>query len=432
MRDSRTSMALYRFAAIKIRDMVMDGGQARLVKSMDRVIEDIFDFPKLATKISGCHTEMEVAYVFRTFGTDNLVIFRDSRLCDALEDLVHIDRDIRRIRKKLNQCKNEMKEPKKQDIKLERKLASLYQKVIKVICKRLNIREKNTRYYKSSYKAAKSLLKRDDDWDFFKDFGVYDAEGNFYPEDYRDEGVDYFEEYMGHHSTRRASPRRYRDLETSLFDSLADDDDDDDFDVDYFQQYLDSGRESQRREDEAYNRAYRDMLKRNSEPVVPQKSDTDKKLDALVDAVSALVQMQVRTQQPTVKAEPERTIPKRRHSTTHVFASNPGPARKTYPPKETPDSLWVKYMQESGLEVPEDTIQIDRPLTRVYHPEGNHMNQVIVTQEATVEDDEPPLEPVVNPTPDPEPSDISREEIINMVNDARNTEDTTPSEEAKE
>ena len=407
MRDTRASMALCRFTAIKIRDMVTEGGEPRLVKSMDRVIEDIFDFPKLATKIAGCHTEMEVSYVLRTFGMDNLVIFRDSRLCDALEDLLHIDRDIRRIRKKLNECKREAKEPKKQDIKLERKLASLYHKVIKVICKRLNIREKNTRYYRSNYKAAKSLLKRDDDWEFFRDFGVYDAEGNFYPEDYQDEGVDYFEEYMGSHSTRRSSPRRYRDLETSLFDSLGDDDDDEDFDTDYFQQYLDSERESQRRDDAAYNRAYRDMLRRNSEPAVAQKNDTDKKLDALVEAVTALTKMQIQSQQTTVKPEPQKAPAKRRVRQPIQMIS--------------PDDLFEQYFKQTVNR--QDQLSEDQSNVRVYHPAGDHVNEIVVTQESSIEEPEPEEMVSIVSSEAPEPSDISREEIINMVNDARNSEE---------
>ena len=52
--------ALARFAADQIRRIVMAGTRKKYMKNLDRVIEDIFDYPKLATKVANARNQYEL------------------------------------------------------------------------------------------------------------------------------------------------------------------------------------------------------------------------------------------------------------------------------------------------------------------------------------------------------------------------------------
>lgn len=428
--------AICQFAAVKIRDMVMEDDHPRYQRAMDRVIEDIFGFPKLASKIAGCRTEDEVFYVFRKFGFDNLVIFRDSRLCDALEDLLHIDHDIRRLRKKLNAAKDKGIDPKKNEIKMERRLIKLYQKVVKVICKRLNLREKNSRYYKSNYKAAKYLLEKDDDWDFFRDFGVYGSDGTFYPDE-EDDGVDYFDQYLDQRTGRRVasshrrSGRRYRDLEMGYFNSIDDDDDSDwdddddgvdDFDEDYFDRYLRETDRSanlhQRAIQQAMHSVYgatgqqrpnpdkiNEMAKSwvnkrlgESQPA-PVKSDLEKSVESLAASVAALTKLQAQ----------QMTAPR--------LIRNPTPKPKLQP---TPMDYWKMWENDPRQKHPcampyRDEEKPERISSGRFDVDERRSDPPPKVEITAVIDSEVP-ESTTEPVEEMDPTDITREELIGMLN----------------
>lgn len=220
--DKAKERLIVKFSAIKIRDMVSEDGRLRYVKAMDRVIEDIFGYRNFASRVKASRTESELTYVFRTFGWNNLAIFRISTLADALEDLLRIDTDIRRLKKRMNSDYGNPKKPgAKDEAKAYSKLKKLYTKTVRAICKEMHLSTKESRRYRDSYKAAKHLVDRDLDWDD-DFFGYVDEEDDDYFFDSRAPRVDYFEEFLKNNRPRRKSTRYQRS-----FDPLLDEDDDD-------------------------------------------------------------------------------------------------------------------------------------------------------------------------------------------------------------
>ena len=225
--------ALARFAADQIRRIVMVGNRRKYMKNLDRVIEDIFDYPKLATKVANARNQYELMFVMEGFGFDAIRIFRDSQLYAALEDLVLMDFDLRRLKNQMENEKRKRGKISKGDVKLYDRIAKLYRRTVKAICSALNIKNRRSAQFMSSYQGARKFVRVHEDRDFFNGFGVWDDDGTFYPEEdgswFGGESTDYFEQYM-RNSRTPFQPGRYgtrpRYDMNEMFSELDEEDDD--------------------------------------------------------------------------------------------------------------------------------------------------------------------------------------------------------------
>lgn len=235
--NSKMSL-LARFSADQVRRIVMVGNQPKYLKSFDRVIEDIFDYHKLGTKFASSRTQTELMFVLDSFGVDSTRILRDSQLYGALEDLVRMDYDLRKLKRQMEDDKRKRGKVAKGDIKLYDRIAKLYRRTIKAVCGELNIKRRRNAAFQRNYQGAREFIRRREDRDFFGGFGVWDEDGVFYPEEegawFSNSGTDYFEEFVrgmnsrGHGNVDMGARPRY-DMNSVM--SELEDDDDDSFDT---------------------------------------------------------------------------------------------------------------------------------------------------------------------------------------------------------
>lgn len=296
--------ALYQFATIQIVDLIRECGGTSYIRSFDRVIEEIFGYPKLGEKIGHCRTESSFRYVYRNFGESNLRIFRDSILYDALGDLVRMDHDLRRMQKAIRNDK-ENGRPNKELEKQYNKLTKFYRKTVDVVCRKLNIRG-GSRFGRNTYKAAKNLVARSDDYDLWEDgFGVFDPDGDFYGiENPYGESVDYFEQFINgrrDNVDRQRNPNRYTPMQSDMFDRFVDDDDDDEaLDFSLIDQL---GYRDRRPEKMVYPKAYPKRPQQQGQD--PQLVSVLEKLNSKLESIDTLSSLIVTDLQTRSKPKPK-------------------------------------------------------------------------------------------------------------------------------
>lgn len=302
---------LTRFVTIKVKNIVSENGQMKYLKSLDHVIEDIFGYQRFGSKLDYCSTEQELQFVMRSFGVENLQIFRNSSLCDALSDLVQMDYDIRRMRKQFQRTKDKGQKVRRSDAKVYDRLTKLYRKTIRVICHRMGLKDRSARKLESSYKSAKLLVNQQKGLDFYGEFGFFDEDGDFFLEDDTDPGVDYFEQFLRNRGYSDSTRMRSRHL-----------DDEEGFDELIAEQVYPRG--SVWNPDDTISglvspeEARQAVIRRRKIPAVseaprirtvdPQMDELSKKISNLTDLVTVLAQTQLNSQHQQAAPTPRRRI----------------------------------------------------------------------------------------------------------------------------
>lgn len=378
--DKKEKM-IVKFTAIKIRDMVSEDGRFRYVKAMDRVIEDIFGYRNFASRVKASRTESEVTYVFRSFGWSNLMIFRISTLADALEDLLRIDMDIRRLKKRMNSEYGNKKPGAKDEAKAYSKLKKLYTKTVRAICKEMHLNTKESRRYRDSYKAAKHLVDHDLDWDDDYFWSSADDDDDYFFDNSRK--VDYFEEYMKNKQPKRRSERYQRS-----YDPLLEEDDDDEDDTDELEDpdkvlddFLRESRAHSAMREYAYCPPKRATKPNDFDSTISSKLDAMisglNTLTATIQAAQASQYLAAKPQQPTAYKSP-------------VWIPEPGTLKK-------------KHVRKSDMFSP---------------PPGYYYSPA-------------PKQRVVEEEPDDEPPELTKEQLIDEINRSNPRQTSTALEEAE-
>lgn len=220
------------------------------MSNLDNIIYDIFGVKHFVKKLNESYDSRDIADVIETVGSKHLMdIMNNSKLYDALVDLVAINYRIGELRKELRkQSKKDKRD--KSDVKEYKYLSNLYEESIKYFRKKLGIKNSKTSY-KRRYRSLNNVVNHDgydyDDDDFTSillrtdDFYFDDDYESDYDDDDDYESTSELEDFVrrmnGRQSERQSrrnpnrpnNERRYRQ-DPSDFDLDEEDDDDEDDD----------------------------------------------------------------------------------------------------------------------------------------------------------------------------------------------------------
>lgn len=160
-----------KFILLQLAGLVTDAvGHPKYVANLDHVIEDLYGYKKLATKISACRNDTMMIAVVLDFGFRDLFkLTNDGRTMEVLADLVGMDRSLTILHKELKKGSKKGSNSIKKRRKEYNYISDLYKQTIKTLRKDLGLSAKNP--YKNQFRAARDFLEMDSESSFFDDSG---------------------------------------------------------------------------------------------------------------------------------------------------------------------------------------------------------------------------------------------------------------------
>lgn len=202
-----------KFILLQLADLVCDGvGRPKYVTSLDNVIEDLFGYKKLASKISACRNDTGMIGVVLDFGLQDLFTITDNaRTMAVLSDLVTMDRSLMVLRKELKKGSKKGGANKKRQ-KEYNYISDLYKKTVKTLRKDLGLSAKNP--YKNQFKSARNFLESESESSFFDDYGY--GRSIFITDDDDDEDGSLFAQFVSKHA-RNSKVKRPTNPNSHMF-----------------------------------------------------------------------------------------------------------------------------------------------------------------------------------------------------------------------